>query len=883
MSSPALKVWNPEAEGANCSRCSLGYKSPFLTDPETGKRPAWNPIPPTKRRNSLGLLVGEAPGAEEEEEGEYFVGRSGKELNRSLYRAGLDRGMFGVENRAACRPPSNEWDRHVRKVWKHNALERAKARREKGYIPDIWLTPDEACKPRLMRHALQYSNLILLGGTALTGWFSDGGILSKRGRPYELCLLKDGRVVAKMFASPDSIVHTWKILPSVHPAHAMRQARFKPILANDLRRARRFFLNKLNWKPPTLVRKPTPDQLRSFARTFHGRVMSADVETVINPEIREFASLHDILRCIGFGDRNLVFLVPFLSVDGSTKFYTERQEAELLEIILDEIWENPNITVTGWNLMYEMLVMEREPYLASVLRRRGINRRPRLANRRDPILDHHVCDPEFPHTLGTAASTRTDSPAWKDGDTATEARTDEELWIYNSIDNGNSEELCDILSTETAQRGLERIVEIDHRKQVMCADMQRLGMRINQKKRAEKEAECEKAEVKWTEQARDLLGRPKFNPHSPPQVSDLLYYEWQLPIFAFSPQTGEPSTEDGALVRLYALPETKPRQKEVIRAIRHARQERKRLGTFLRPLRLRTEGGHVDKDGRIRANFLAHTVVSGRLSCSKPVNLQTLPVILRGIFEPEDGNVYVMIDKDQLELRVAAAKAQCAFYLKCFREGRDPHGELAERTWGVKYVKAPGDKKSGPKGRLRTCAKMEVYSSLYGAGIPTIHEIVTGVEDEYGELIFAKAKQQQTVALYDKWIDLAPEFPKWWDTEMESWSRLGYVASAILGRQIPCADDEEGDRSKITNSAVQSTASDAVDLETMEVLDEYPIEWDGPYTGLVHQGHDSLVMECKKEHGEEVAARMQQMMTKTYAALPGVPLTAEAGLAYQWS
>lgn len=875
--------WDPRAEGAKCDRCSLGPRSLFVSDPETGDRPPWHPVRPTRRRGAFALVVGEAPGREEVERDEYFVGVSGKELDRALYSAGLDRGAVSLENRAACRPPGNEWERHKMAVAKHNSLERARQRDEPDYKPDLWLTPDVACQPRLMAHARHYKNLILLGGTALGGWFSSEGVLSRRGRPYELCLLKDGRIVPEMFASPSAIVHRWKVMASVHPAHAMRQQRWRPILRNDLKRAKRFFMNKLKWAAPTLVRNPRPHQVRSFVQGFRGRRLGLDIETRINPDIGVFASLHDVLRCIGLGDRQTVFMLGFVSVDGFSRGYTDAEEAELWDIILDEAWESDEVLVTGWNLMYEQLVLEREPHLASALRRRGEQRRPRLRYFRDPILDHHVNDPEFPHSLGAAASTRIDAPAWKDGDTATEARNDTELHVYCSVDVGNSEELCEILTNETEQKNLVRVVAIDHAKQQMCADLQRIGMRINQAKRAEKERLCAIAEVKWTEQARELVGRPMFNPHSTDQVSDLLYYKWKLPIFSFSDKTGEPSTEDGALVALYALRETDNLQKETIRSIRHARKERKRLGTFLRPLRPRAEGGHVDSDGRIRSNFLAHVVVSGRLSSSKPVNLQTLPVVLRDCFEPEEGNVYVMIDKDQLELRIAAAKSQSQFYLQCFREKKDPHGTLAELTWGDKYRNAAGDKKTGPKGRLRTVAKQEQYAALYGAGISTIHELVTSAEDENEELIFARIKPQETSALYDNWLKLAPEFPRWWEYEMESWQRLGYVASAILGRQIPCADDVEGDRSKITNSAVQSSASDAVDSETMEVLDAYPLEWDGAYTGLVHQGHDSLVMECRANRAEETAERMTQMMTKAYAALPGVVLTAEAAIATHWS
>ncbi|SEO68192.1 uracil-DNA glycosylase [Trujillonella endophytica] len=52
-------------------------------------------------------LVGEAPGATEDETGRPFVGRSGALLDRLLGEAGLDRAEVAVLNVVKCRPPGN--------------------------------------------------------------------------------------------------------------------------------------------------------------------------------------------------------------------------------------------------------------------------------------------------------------------------------------------------------------------------------------------------------------------------------------------------------------------------------------------------------------------------------------------------------------------------------------------------------------------------------------------------------------------------------------------------------------------------------------------------------------------------------------------------------
>jgi uracil-DNA glycosylase len=52
-------------------------------------------------------LVGEAPGAQEDETGRPFVGRSGALLDQLLGEAGLDRSEAAVLNIVKCRPPGN--------------------------------------------------------------------------------------------------------------------------------------------------------------------------------------------------------------------------------------------------------------------------------------------------------------------------------------------------------------------------------------------------------------------------------------------------------------------------------------------------------------------------------------------------------------------------------------------------------------------------------------------------------------------------------------------------------------------------------------------------------------------------------------------------------
>jgi uracil-DNA glycosylase family 4 len=61
------------------------------------------------------LFVGEAPGANEDVEGEPFVGRSGTVLDDALRDAGLARADVRITNCVRCRPPENR-DPHVEEL-----------------------------------------------------------------------------------------------------------------------------------------------------------------------------------------------------------------------------------------------------------------------------------------------------------------------------------------------------------------------------------------------------------------------------------------------------------------------------------------------------------------------------------------------------------------------------------------------------------------------------------------------------------------------------------------------------------------------------------------------------------------------------------------------
>lgn len=92
----ATLAWDAlEAAIHACQRCALAQRRQRAVPGVGDRQPGW-------------LIVGEAPGEEEDRQGEPFVGRAGQLLDRMLAAMGLRRGEgVYIANVIKCRPPRN--------------------------------------------------------------------------------------------------------------------------------------------------------------------------------------------------------------------------------------------------------------------------------------------------------------------------------------------------------------------------------------------------------------------------------------------------------------------------------------------------------------------------------------------------------------------------------------------------------------------------------------------------------------------------------------------------------------------------------------------------------------------------------------------------------
>jgi DNA polymerase len=137
------------------------------------------------------MLIGEAPGFNEDRTGRPFVGAAGQFLEKLLALAGLRRQDVYITNVVKCRPPNNR---------------------------DPLPGEIEACKKYLDRQIalIQPKVIVTLGRYSMARWFPGASISRIHGQP---------RVV-------DGIT----IVPMFHPAAALHQERYRALIEADFKR-----------------------------------------------------------------------------------------------------------------------------------------------------------------------------------------------------------------------------------------------------------------------------------------------------------------------------------------------------------------------------------------------------------------------------------------------------------------------------------------------------------------------------------------------------------------------------------------------------------------------------------------------------------------------
>jgi len=435
------------------------------------------------------MLIGEAPGAEEELRGIPFIGGAGKILNGLLRDAGINRDSCYITNIMPVRPVKNDFG---------NFYE------DKGRkVPrDILLEGIERLKNEIIE--VNPNVIVAFGNEPLRALTGLQVITKRRGSIYNIQLNNE----------------CYKVIPTMHPAAVMRFWEFRPLVLFDLKRV---LEESTGISHATTIRtwEKVEDipKLRAYVKDFlkNAEYISFDIETSNNQ-----------ISCISFAyTANFAFTVPICIYDKS--FWTPEEELVVWELI-KQLLESP-IKKIGQNANFDMF------FLWTTV---GI----KVENLwLDTMNAFHDVYPELPKSLALLCSLYTDQPYYKDT-----IRSD--FYHYNCLDSMVTFECAIKIEQELKDFDVHKLYH-EHTHLILqpLLEMQVRGHRIDIKKKVLAAESTREDIIVKQQQLNEAVGY-ELNVSSPKQMKAFLYTDLGLPP-VINRKTGAATADEAALRKLH--------------------------------------------------------------------------------------------------------------------------------------------------------------------------------------------------------------------------------------------------------------------------------------------------------------------------------------------
>jgi DNA polymerase len=523
-------------------------------------------VPGEGPTDAVVALIGEAPGAEEDNLGRPFVGRAGKLLDRVLETLGIRRDSVYITNCVKIWPPQN----------KLADLEDY-GLRVGDFTP--FLIDELKALPKL-----RY--VIPLGATALKVVCGLDGITAQRGSELDVIL--------------PGLEHL-KAVPTYHPAYVVRGN--WPALSFVLTDFRKVFnlaygsrLSRFAW-PHVYIPEPTPEHL-TYTLTLleemgRAEAFSYDIETQFGRIACLGIYSPDVTVEIEGVERTIALVIPFKR--GPKNYWDDESELALWKG-LRKLFASPALKIAQ-NGVYDMTFLL--PFV-------GLPAPPWF----DTMLAHSLLDPESPHKLETLTSLYTDVPYYKDDYKSWKAsQKSEELWLYNSKDI-----IVTYLVYEKEARDLKRLgldkffagFTMPEQRAMFLAS--RRGVRIDEKERKALLKVAEAHVEKMQAELEEIIGH-EINVGSPKQVNQLLYEELRFPVQK-DRKTKKPTGSMKAIDRLLAYHAEKVENgRKILNLLKELKSLKKTISSYLK---VKTDG-----DGLLRYEAVISGTETGRMSTRK--------------------------------------------------------------------------------------------------------------------------------------------------------------------------------------------------------------------------------------------------------------------------
>ena len=257
---------------------------------------------------------------------------------------------------------------------------------------------------------------------------------------------------------------------------------------------------------------------------------------------------------------------------------------------------------------------------------------------------------------------------------------------------------------------------------------------------------------------------------------------------------------------------------------------------------------YIQPDGRIHGKFHQTITATGRLSSAEP-NLQNIPIrmelgrLIRKVFVPKDGYVFLDADYSQIELRVLAHLSGDEMLIQAYQDAQDIHTITASQVFHV----APEEVTP----LLRRNAKAVNFGIVYGISSFGLSQ----------DLSITRKEAQEYIAQYFKTY---PGIKEFLDRTVDDAKKDGYVTT-MFGRRRPMPELKSsnfmqrsfGERVAM-NAPIQGTAADIIKIAMIRV--DQKLRMRGLRSRLILQVHDELLIETAKEELEEVRELLKEEM-----------------------
>ncbi len=390
------------------------------------------------------------------------------------------------------------------------------------------------------------------------------------------------------------------------------------------------------------------------------------------------------------------------------------------------------------------------------------------------------------------------------------------------------------------------------------------GVRLDKK-------QLQSLEKEYRKELGEIAGRifnhvgHEFNIQSTRQLATVLYDELKLtPEKQKKTSTGLRTTKESELEKIAD-------QHPIIADILLYRELQKLLSTYVeKMIEL------IADDGRLRAEFLQSSTVTGRMGCQNP-NLQNIPIRteygrrIRSAFNAPKGKCIVSLDYSQIELRVAAGLSGDEKLINVFKSGADIHTAVAANVFGVPPEHV--DKE------MRRRAKVINFGILYGMGANALRQNLG-----------SSVTRDEAANYLHEYFAQYPDLNKWVEKTKRDAERNGFVETVfgrrryLLGFKSAMPMMRAQAERFAVNAPIQGTQADIIKLAMVkadEIIKEK--KWEEKVK-LILQVHDELVYEVDKNIAEEVAHEIRSVMQDVAPEkeLSGVPIVAEAAIGENW-